>query len=105
MPQKIIIFGTVGNCIDILDTINEINEHEGPRFECVGFLDDNESKWGKAIQGRPVLGPLHQAKQYTDCVFVNGIGSPFNFWRRQEIVAKAGLPDERFATIIHPTAS
>jgi sugar O-acyltransferase (sialic acid O-acetyltransferase NeuD family) len=105
MTQKIIIFGTVGNCIDILDTINEINEHKGPTFECVGFLDDNEAKRGQVIRGVPVLGPLQTAKQHADCFFVNGIGSPFNFWRRRAIVAKAGVSDDRFATIIHPTAS
>jgi sugar O-acyltransferase (sialic acid O-acetyltransferase NeuD family) len=106
MTKKIIIFGTGGNCIDILDTLNDINDARGTRvYECVGFLDDDERKHGKAFHGARVLGPLEAAREYADCVFVNGIGSSANFWRKRDIIAKAGIPLERFETIVHPTAS
>lgn len=106
MTTNIIILGTGGNCVDILDTIHDINSHAGStRYECIGFLDDDESKWGKNLHGVPILGPLNSAQRYEDCAFANGIGSPFNFFKKREILAKTGLPDERFATIVHPTAS
>ena len=52
-----------------------------------------------------MLGPLSSARDLPDCLFVNGIGSPGNFWRKEAIIASTGLPVDRFATIVHPTAS
>jgi sugar O-acyltransferase (sialic acid O-acetyltransferase NeuD family) len=106
LPKEIIILGTNGNCIDVLDTICDINDSFGKTlYTCKGFLDDDEKKWGTALHGVKVLGPLNSAPTYDDCFFVNGIGSPTNFWRKQEIIGKTHLPIERFETIIHPTAS
>ncbi len=103
--KKIIILGTGGNSVDILDTINDINSKE-KRYECIGFLDDNESNLGKKIFGIKVLGFLNSAMNYdNDIYFVNGIGSPSNFWKKEEIIKKTQIPLDRFETIIHPTAS
>jgi sugar O-acyltransferase (sialic acid O-acetyltransferase NeuD family) len=106
MTKNIVILGTGGNCIDTLDTINDINDTQRKKiYKCVGFLDDNELNWGKEFQGVKVLGPLHMAAKYRDCFFINGIGSPSNFWRKEEIISKSGLSADRFENIIHPTAS
>jgi sugar O-acyltransferase (sialic acid O-acetyltransferase NeuD family) len=106
LPKDVIILGTGGNCIDILDTIDAIN---GARAEivytCKGFLDDDENKWGLEFHGVKVLGSLSNAQNYDNCYFVNGIGSPTNFWRKQVIIRKTFQPIERFETIVHPTAS
>lgn len=38
MSKKIIILGTGGNCLDILDTLNDINSARGEQvYECIGF--------------------------------------------------------------------
>jgi len=104
--KRIIILGVGGNCVDILDAIFEINEGSpAPRYECVGFLDDDPQTLGRKFAGVPVLGSLLKANEYPDCVFVNGIGSPENFWKKSEIIARTGVPDARFETIVHPTAS
>ncbi len=104
MHKKILILGTGGNCIDILETIDEINRST-PAYQCLGFLDDDEQRWGREYQGVKVLGPLQSARQYEDCYFVNGIGSPANFWKKEAILASTGIGDDRFETVIHPTAS
>jgi len=104
--QKLIILGTGGNCIDILDTVNDINQCTGQTvYECIGFLDDNKENLGKVHYGVEVLGPLDSASIYSECLFVNGIGSHFNFWKKKDIVSKTQVPLERFATIVHPSAS
>lgn len=104
--KPIIILGTGGNCIDILDAINEMNLSAGEVvYQCIGFLDDNREKWGEEFCGVKVLGALDSATDHADCCFVNGIGSPENFWRKAGIIGKTRLPRERFETIIHPTAS
>jgi sugar O-acyltransferase (sialic acid O-acetyltransferase NeuD family) len=106
IPRDIIILGTGGNCIDILDSLNDINDAYGKNiYTCQGFLDDDTKKLGLEYHGVRVLGPLYSAKIFRNCFFVNGIGSPTNFWRKKEIIAKTKLPIERFETIIHPSAS
>lgn len=106
MTQKIIILGTGGNSIDILDALNDLNDARRERaYECVGFLDDDTNKWGQEIFGARVLGALDTAAQYTDCFFVNGIAGVNTFWKKREIIARTQMPRERFATLIHPTAS
>jgi sugar O-acyltransferase (sialic acid O-acetyltransferase NeuD family) len=104
--KKIVILGTGGNCIDILDTLLDINDWQGvAAYECIGFLDDNPAKWNQSFYGIPVLGPLATAREISECSFVFGIGSISNFWKRADILAGMGVPDQRFETVVHPTAS
>jgi sugar O-acyltransferase (sialic acid O-acetyltransferase NeuD family) len=103
--KKVVILGTGGNSIDILDTINDINSQALREiYECVGFLDDNEALWSNVLYGVKVLGPLTSAKELRGCYFVNGIGTPSNFLRKESIIARTGVAHERFITIIHPSA-
>jgi sugar O-acyltransferase (sialic acid O-acetyltransferase NeuD family) len=104
--QPLVILGTGGTCLDILDTVLDINDaRPGTGFDCIGFLDDDQTLWGSSLRGVPVLGPLRAARDVRGCVFINGIGSPGNFWRKHEIVAATGIPTDRFTTVIHPSAS
>jgi sugar O-acyltransferase (sialic acid O-acetyltransferase NeuD family) len=104
--KQLIILGAGGNSVDILDAVNETNAHSKlPRYECIGFLDDDQQRWGQEIWGVQVLGPLESATNYPDAYFVNSIGSERNFRQKAAIIAKTGLPPERFETIVHPTAS
>jgi sugar O-acyltransferase (sialic acid O-acetyltransferase NeuD family) len=106
MARKILILGAAGNCIDILDTINAINALlPEPRYQCIGFLDDDKTKRGSVIDGVPVLGGLDSISQYRDAFIVNGIASPSSFRIREEIIKRLALPHERYETIVHPTAS
>ncbi len=104
--KKIVILGSGGNCIDILDTLLDINDAQGEKvYDCAGFLDDRPDRMGLSFHGVNVLGPLEKASELSDCSFVFGIGSTANFWRRHEIFARTGIPQERLETVIHPTAS
>jgi sugar O-acyltransferase (sialic acid O-acetyltransferase NeuD family) len=104
--KKIVILGTGGNSVDILDTMNDINiQGSSCAYDCIGFLDDNESSWDKSICGVKVLGPLRNARQFEHCYFVNGIGSPSNFWQKDAIIFKTGVSPDRFETIVHPSAA
>jgi sugar O-acyltransferase (sialic acid O-acetyltransferase NeuD family) len=104
--RKIVILGTGGSSVDILDTINDINRASNTNlFECIGFLDDRDSLWGKAINGVKVLGSLSSAGAFDDCHFINGVGSSSNFWKKREIILRTAVDLERFPTIVHPSAS
>ena len=64
LPKRIIILGTGGNCIDILDTMWDINDARGATaYVCQGFLDDDKEKWGKLLHGVQILGPLSSASR------------------------------------------
>lgn len=98
--KKIVILGTGGNCIDILESITESKS-----MVCVGFLDDNQENWGKKIHGINIIGPLSAAPELPDSWFlVNGIGSSANYWEKEMIIAKTQFANERFMSVIHPTA-
>lgn len=105
----IIILGSVGNCIDILEAILEINECPTPArfngpFRCLGFLDDDLHKSSTRIHGFPVIGKLQDATNFSNCLFINGIGSSRSFRFKENIIRSTGIQDSAFATIIHPSA-
>lgn len=104
--KRLIILGTGGNCLDILDAALAVNRQAGRTvYECAGFLDDNSALHGRELHGVRVIGSLADSGRFPDCVFVNGIGSPSNFWRKPDIMRTTGLAAERFETVIHPQAS
>jgi sugar O-acyltransferase (sialic acid O-acetyltransferase NeuD family) len=105
--KKIIVLGATGGCADIVDVIADINRFaSSPVYDCVGFLDDNPDLLGARILGVEVVGKFADAAKFEDdCFFVSGIGSPYNFWKRGEILENLEIPIERFETIIHPLAS
>lgn len=103
--KPLIILGTGGNCLDILEAVLAINEEHGcAHYDCLGFLDDNPELVGSHRHGLPILGKLSEACLFRGALFVNGIGSPANYWCKPEILQRIGIALGRFATIIHPRA-
>ncbi len=105
MRRKLVILGTAGSSVDILDLVEDMNARSHDvHYECAGFLDDNAARQGTRIRGIAVLGPLSAARGLTDCLFVNGIGSPNNHYRKEAILANTGIAGDRFITLVHPSA-
>jgi len=103
--RKLVIVGTGGTSVDIYDAVLAQRAAGNTTFEPFCFLDDTPSRIGQVHYGLPVKGPLESARDMADCMFINGIGSPNNFWRRDDFVRRLGIAEDRFATIVHPTAS
>lgn len=104
--NRLVILGVGGNCIDILDAVLAANQARSElQHEVVGFLDDDEKLHGSSIGGYPVLGSLADASGMDDVQFVNGTGSWSNYWKKESIIKKTGVPDDRFVTVIHPLAA
>ena len=102
--KNIIILGSGGNSIDILDAINEINLIS-KKYNCIGFLDDDISKKGSNIFGVEVLGSINDANKFSDTYFINGIGNSGNFISKQKIIKRSLVQPNSFETIIHPSSS
>ncbi|AWN45270.1 sugar O-acyltransferase [Methylobacterium terrae] len=104
MQRPLIILGTGGNALDILDLVE--SRPEAP-WRVAGFLDDARPE-GDRVAGLPVLGRLAEARRLAedpDVAFVNAIGSEASHRGRLAIVAGTGLEPERFATLVHAAAA
>jgi sugar O-acyltransferase (sialic acid O-acetyltransferase NeuD family) len=101
---KLVILGGGGTAKDVLSIIGDMGRSGSP-YEVVGILDDNPALDGQEVCGIPVLGPLERAKSLDEVLFVNCLGSPRNYWKREAILTALELPREKFATLIHPSAA
>jgi sugar O-acyltransferase (sialic acid O-acetyltransferase NeuD family) len=105
MASPLIIVGAAGNCLDIADAVVAQRDSGRDDFAIAGFLDDDPARQGQTVAGFPVLGPISAAANFPNAVFVCGIGSPKSFQSKSELIARIGMPAERFATLVHPAAS
>lgn len=85
--------------------IRDINQ-TSPQYQVIGLLDDNPALQGTRVGGVEVIGGLELARNMpSDVQFVFGIGSQRTRTIRHEIVRRIGLPDLRYETLVHPSAS
>ncbi len=106
MTNKLVILGCGGNCFDIVDTVEDINRASGTStYEVLGFLDDDPRKAEVTYRGIKVIGGLKRSQELSECVFVNGIGSPNNFRSKASIIESLGIPEDRFISLLHPSVS
>jgi sugar O-acyltransferase (sialic acid O-acetyltransferase NeuD family) len=103
MGRPLIILGTGGNAYDVLDIVEAINA-DAATWEVAGFLDDARPI-GSEHLGLPILGKISDAPRFAREWFINAIGSDASFARRPQILAGTGLSPDRFATLVHPSAS
>ena len=91
--MKVYIIGAGGHGEVVWDTLGELG------YSPIGFLDDAYPE-STSVSSKPVLGKVSLAKEL-EGLFVVAIGD--NLIRRK-IVSKLNFPDERYLTVIHPTA-
>jgi UDP-3-O-[3-hydroxymyristoyl] glucosamine N-acyltransferase len=102
--QKLAILGASHAFWEISDLINDINAIQ-PTYEIIAVYDDNSSLWGKKYGSLTAEGPLtnvHSLPKEVKLIFA--IGSFKTRIIRAEILNKLNLPEDRFETLIHPTA-
>jgi sugar O-acyltransferase (sialic acid O-acetyltransferase NeuD family) len=100
--RDLLIIGAGGTSREIADAVYAINRCE-PRWNLLGFLDDDARKQGTSVDGIPVLGTIAATADST-VQFIIGIASWRNPKARRTVVSRLGLPPERYATIVHPSA-
>ena len=101
-PTELVFLGATA-FREIAEIVRDINRIE-PRYSIRAILDDNQRLHGTKIEGTPVVGPLEECRRFADAQFVMGIGSYKTRLIRHAIIERLGLPDDRYATLIHPRA-
>ncbi|WP_405143771.1 acetyltransferase [Sphaerisporangium sp. NBC_01403] len=99
----LLIVGAGGFARETAQLVHAIND-VSPTWEPLGFLDDDPAKHGTVVDGMPVLGGSDEAVK-RDARIVVCTGNSRDYASRARIVARLGLPPERYATLVHPTAS
>ena len=101
--QDLVILGAGGASREIAGAVEDINRYQRT-WNLLGLLDDDPEKIGRTIDDVRILGPISSASQYS-ALFVIGIAAVRNRWVRKRLVEELRFPRDRFATIIHPSAS
>ena len=102
--QKLVIIGGSYAFWEIFEIIQDINFIQ-PTYEVIAVLDDSPSLHGLKYNNLVVEGPIDKVKDYSDDVkFIFAIGSFRTRIIRAEILNRLNIADERFETLIHPTA-
>ncbi len=76
-----------------------------PTWDLLGFVDDDPDRHGTIVSGLPVLGPIETVHDRPDVLLAICTGRPDNYVSRRLIAGRLAVGDERYATIIHPTAT
>ncbi|GII53530.1 transferase [Planotetraspora thailandica] len=99
----LLIVGAGGFARETAQLVHAVND-VSPTWELLGHLDDDPAKHGTAVDGVPVLAGVDEAAAWDDAMIVVCTGSPRDYASRARIVARLGLPPERYATLVHPGA-
>jgi sugar O-acyltransferase (sialic acid O-acetyltransferase NeuD family) len=99
----LLLVGAGGFARETLELVRAANRLSSA-WEVLGFLDDDPSRHGDSILGVPVIGSSEAVHEHPDARVVACVASPTDPPRRLRLVERLGLPDERYATLIHPAA-
>jgi len=101
--QRIVVLGGAGSGVIVAEAI-AASAAAGVPVMLLGFLNDAMPR-PAAFAGAPVLGPF---EAWHDCpgdaTFISAIPKPKEAWARFRRIASLGIPRERWATVVHPTA-
>jgi len=100
--KDLIILGAGGFSREASLLVEEINNSRPGKDEwnLLGFIDEDESKWGMELRGYPVLGgwaALAELPAEVSAICV--VGEPA---AKNKLVDLAGAQGRQFATLIHP---
>ena len=102
--RELVVVGAGGFGRETVEAVRALNA-VGARWRLAGYLDDDPARHGMVIDGVAVLGGTDELDNMTDVSVVVCTGRPDNYVSRPRIVGLLGLLPERYATIIHPSAS
>jgi sugar O-acyltransferase (sialic acid O-acetyltransferase NeuD family) len=102
--RELVVVGAGGFGRETAEAVRALNA-AGARWRLAGYLDDEPARHGMVIDGVPVLGGTEELQNMPDASVVVCTARPGDYGSRPRIVDRLALPPERYATIIHPSAS
>jgi sugar O-acyltransferase (sialic acid O-acetyltransferase NeuD family) len=102
--RKLLLAGAGGFARETAEAVRAVNA-SFPTWVLLGFLDDDPSLHDTSIGGVPVIGPIEAVHDHPDAEIVICTASPDAYLSRGLIADRLDLPDERYATVVHPTAT
>lgn len=97
--NNLYIIGAGGFGREVIWLVERINTLE-PTWNIVGFIDDDETRWGTKESGYPVLGGCEYLKRMENVYAVCAVGAAKT---RKLIVEKMKKSAVKFATLIDPS--
>jgi sugar O-acyltransferase (sialic acid O-acetyltransferase NeuD family) len=104
VTRGLLLVGASGFAREAAEAVRAVNA-EAPTWDLLGYVDDNPALLGTEISGVPIVGPIDAVHDHPDAAVVLCTGRPDNYVSRPVIAERLGLDDERYATIVHPTAT
>jgi sugar O-acyltransferase (sialic acid O-acetyltransferase NeuD family) len=92
----LLVFPFNGNAVEALDCIE-------PRYRLLAFIDDLPEKHGKQFFGHPVR-TREALRAWPEAHVLAVPGGPASFRLRRSVIAGLDVAQNRFATVIHPSA-
>lgn len=95
--RPLLLFPCNGNAIEALDGLGEA-------WHCIGFVDDTPQKQAIGCMGVSVYSRT-AFEHAPDAAVLAVPGGPASFRTRRQVIESLGVTGQRFATVIHPSAS
>ena len=101
-PRPLLLLGAAGLAREVLAAVRAV---PGEPWAVLGALDDNPDRHGADLDGVPVLGGSGLVHDHPDAAVALCVASPRRRSVRLDVVRRLGLPPDRWATVVHPTAA
>lgn len=99
--KDLIILGAGGFAREVAWLVEEINR-ETATWNLLGFIDQNESNWGRILNGYPVLGDFETVANAPYGGNLNAVCATGNPLSRKGLVERAKIVGFTFVNLIHP---
>ena len=100
MPRSLLLLGAGGLAREVLAAVRLLSEKWTP----IGALDDDPKRHGADLDGIPVLGDSNLVGEFADAAVVACVANAHRPTDRLSVVRRLNLPEDRWATVVHPAA-
>lgn len=104
LTRPLLLIGAGGFARETVEAVRALNALE-PRWDLLGYLDDDPALTGKSLAGVEVLGPIDLIADHPDAAVVVCVGRPDAYTAKRRICERIELDDDRYATLIHPSVA
>jgi sugar O-acyltransferase (sialic acid O-acetyltransferase NeuD family) len=102
--RQLLLVGAGGFAREAAEAVRAANSVR-PTWDLLGFLDDDPATHGQVVAGVRVLGAIEAVHEHPNTHILLCTGRPDNYTSRRLIADRLGLDSERYATVVHPTAT